>query len=265
MILNLFSLLAALAATLAPATATASEAPPPAPKCIHVIVALCDNESQGIVPVPKILGNGDDPTNNLYWGALYGVKTHFRKSGDWTLLSSIKNPAKSVLERCIFRHKASKAILVADAYRGSRIKQAVNGYLDAAAGNTSETLKIDGQAITLHGGAQLIAYVGHNGLMDFTLAAKPRKSGRPSCDAIVLACMSKQYFAERLSKLKARATLLTTGLMAPEAYTLKDALDGWLAGESRAQIKARAAAAYAKYQKCSLKAATNLFYTDAGD
>jgi len=38
-------------------------------KTVHVFVALCDNEFQGIVPVLLTLGNGKDPTRNLYWGA----------------------------------------------------------------------------------------------------------------------------------------------------------------------------------------------------
>ena len=42
------------------------------------MVALADNDHQGIVPVPRQLGDGDDPANNLYWGARYGVKTYFR-------------------------------------------------------------------------------------------------------------------------------------------------------------------------------------------
>ena len=40
-------------------------------RTIHVFVALCDNEHQGIVPVPEKIGNGKDPANNLYWGAGY--------------------------------------------------------------------------------------------------------------------------------------------------------------------------------------------------
>jgi hypothetical protein len=36
---------------------------------IYVIVSLVDNLSQGIVPVPAKIGNGNDPRNNLYWGA----------------------------------------------------------------------------------------------------------------------------------------------------------------------------------------------------
>ncbi len=61
--------------------------------------------------------------------------------------------------------------------------------------------------------------------------------------AMVLACKSKPYFGPRLSQLRCRGVLLTTGFMAPEAYTLDAALEGWLAQESAAKIKDRAARA----------------------
>jgi hypothetical protein len=38
-------------------------------RLVHVFVALADNAHQGIVPLPKALGNGDDPGRNPYWGA----------------------------------------------------------------------------------------------------------------------------------------------------------------------------------------------------
>ena len=49
-------------------------------KTIHIFVALCDNQYQGIVPVPKAIGNGQDPNNNLYWGCGYGIRTYFKKA-----------------------------------------------------------------------------------------------------------------------------------------------------------------------------------------
>jgi len=55
--------------------------------------------------------------------------------------------------------------------------------------------------------------------------------------------------------------LWTTGLMAPEAYTLKSALDGWIAGDNAESIRRRAAQAYNKYQKCGERAAAKLFAT----
>jgi len=49
--------------------------------------------------------------------------------------------------------------------------------------------------------------------------------------------------------------------MAPEAYTLKAAVEGWIAGESGERIRERAAVAYAKYQKTGLAGARRLFAT----
>jgi len=49
--------------------------------------------------------------------------------------------------------------------------------------------------------------------------------------------------------------------MAPEAYTLKAAIDGWLLNETGTQIEERAAQTYHQYQKCGIKGARNLFTT----
>jgi hypothetical protein len=237
-------------------------------KSVHVFVALADNKHQGIVPVPEHLGNGDDPAGNLYWGAQYGVKTFLKASGDWRLVSSTANPASGVLERCVFRHTDGKVVLVADAYKGSEIKQAISDFLRAAGGGGAATVEISGEKVPIHGGADLAAYVGHNGLMDFSVDLKDIEKGAPSRasgsnekgrEAIVLCCKSKPYFEPLLKQLDSRPVLTTTGLMAPEAYTLEAALQGWIAGEPADQIKRRAAAAYDKFQKCGAKAARRLF------
>jgi hypothetical protein len=230
-------------------------------RTIHVFVALCDNEHQGIVPVPKQLGQGDDPAHNLYWGAMYGVKSFLSKSQDWMLVQTQRNPNEEVLERIVLRHKIAHAYLVADAYRGGQIKKAVAEFLGAAAGNNPATLTLEKASLRLHGGADLVVYVGHEGLMDFSVEQPvPQKEAKPK-DAIVLACKSKLYFQPRLSQLKCRSVLLTTGFMAPEAYTLEAAIAGWLAQEPADKIQERAALAYDQHQKCGPKAARHLFYS----
>jgi hypothetical protein len=89
----------------------------------------------------------------------------------------------------------------------------------------------------------------------------PRKKNELHRDAIMLACASKRYFPDALRASGAYPLLWTTNLMAPEAYTLKAALDGWIAGESNEQIHERAAAAYDRYQKCGMRGARRLFAT----
>jgi hypothetical protein len=234
-------------------------------RSVHVFVALADNRSQGIVPVAAVLGNGEDAKRNLYWGSAYGVKTFFARSSDWQLIATQAGPKSEIIERCIFKHRTANVYLVADAYHGSQIRQAIVDFLNASAGANPERISVKaGEKSTVveaGGGANLVAYIGHDGLMDFQLADLPKKTNSTWRDAIVLACVSKAYFGPGLYASGAYPLLWTTGLMAPEAYTLKAALDGWILKESNAQIRERAAAAYQRYQKCSLSAARKLLMT----
>jgi hypothetical protein len=236
-----------------------------APRVVHVFVPLADNQHQGIVPVPPKLGNGDDPVHNLFWGAGYGVKTFFARSSEWELLPATPTPRPEVLERCIFRHRSQNVYLVADAYQGSKIGQAVIDFLAAAAGTQEEQIpaKVASRLVTVRAGgaANLVAYIGHDGLMDFDLSSYPQGTGPNHRDAIILACISKRFFAAPLRASGAHPLLWTTGLMAAEAYTLKSAIDGWVLRESDEMIRERAAAAYHQYQQCSLGAARRLLVT----
>lgn len=230
-------------------------------KVIHVLVALCDNENQGIVPVPAFLGNGEDTQRNLYWGAAYGVKTYFGKSASWQKLGTVANPKENVLERIVFKHKTQNVYLVADAYRGSKMKETINDFFSAVSGEKLENVTVNNQTIQVLGSANVVAFVGHNGLMDFKLDKEVETKDEAERDAIVLACASRNYFAEHLKKTNAKPLLWTSNLMAPEAYILHDALEGWIRGETDSQIQTRAAGAYAKFQKISVKSASKLLVT----
>lgn len=228
---------------------------------IHVFVALADNVNQGIVPVSASLGNGDNPATNLYWGAAFGVRTFFSRNKDWELLSTTRNPTTTILERCVFRHRRTSILLVADAYRGKEISQTTWDFLEAAGGKPGEKLKIGNVEFHTGGSADMVAYIGHNGLMDFKLAANPTRRDDRKRRAIILACASKSYFSSALEQSGATPLLWTTNLMAPEAYVLSAAIDGWMRKESDEQIRLRAADAYHKYQKCGVRAARALFAT----
>lgn len=169
-------------------------------RLVHVVVALCDNRFQGIVPVPPRIGNGDDPANNLYWGAAYGVKSYFQKSKDWKLIMELQHPKPPVLERVVFRHNSADVYLVADAYQGRQIEQSTIDFLQFAAGAHREAvdIQLNSKQLVLNagGGADLVVYVGHDGLMDFTLREYPRRSDERQRDVMILACASKPYFRE---------------------------------------------------------------------
>ncbi|MEP0265251.1 hypothetical protein [Dokdonia sp.] len=231
------------------------------PKTAHIFVALCDNVNQGIIPVPKTLGNGQNPKTNLYWGALYGVKTHFKKSKDWTFIQSIPSDNPQILERVLFKHATTNTYLLADAYNGKYIKQTTIDFLKASSGGFSTTITINNKQVAFGGKVDLVSYIGHDGLMEFQLDIDLKKDTSSTKDAIILACYSKDFFKPYFSKTGANPLVWSTGLMAPEAYTLKWALDGWIQEKSNSEIRELAAQAYNHYQKCGIRGARNLLVT----
>lgn len=229
-------------------------------KTIHVLVALCDNKYQGIVPVPAKIGNGDDVDNNLYWGCAFGVRSYFKKSRAWTLLKTSSVDGIR-LQRLVFKHRSGKYLLIADAYKGRYIKECTKDFLYSCAGQLKDTLVIDGKTVGINGNSSLISYIGHDGLMDFSLDENFDNADGQVRDAIILACISKRYFASHLSDTKARPLVWSTGLMSPEAYTLHDALESYIRNEPAETIRNYAAKAYTKFQHCGEKAAMRLLVT----
>ncbi len=229
-------------------------------KTIHVFVALCDNEFQGIVPVPKKLGNGKDPRNNLYWGAAYGIKSFFKnKTKNWSLVSKLTSKNPNILERIVFKHKTKDVYLLADAYDGEKIKQCTENFLKAANQKEKETIQVGSKTLSFGGGADLQAYIGHDGLMEFSVAIDYQKNTTSKNDVIILACYSKHFFSDEIKKANANPILWTTHLMAPEAYTLHAAINSWINNQSLSSIRENAAKSYHKYQKCGIKGARKLF------
>lgn len=227
-------------------------------RVIHVLVALCDNEYQGIVKVPAGIGNGQKASTNLYWGAGYGVRTHFDRAEEWQRVECPKATEAHILDRAVWKHRDSAVYLVAEAYDGRNIREATEDLMRYASGAGSRPIHLDGLTIQAGAGADLIAYVGHDGLMEFDLNKSYPAQDQRVRETIILACISKRYFASPLRHTGASPLLWTTGLMAPEAYTLKAALAGWVARESSEAIQERAARAYDHYQHCGINGARRL-------
>jgi hypothetical protein len=241
------------------------------PVVIQVSVALADNKNQWIVPVPESIGNGQDARTNLYWGARYGIKTYMLKDGGWEKAATLKPDDKRILERLILKkifsrnHQRVQVYLVADAWDGKYIKDTIKKFLNYTAGQEFVNVQLKDKKIEAGGNAHLIAYIGHNALMDYvgmkdlTVSNPEATVNKRRNDAIVLACKSEQYFLPRLKKIGSHPLVLTTGLMAPEAYSLEAAINQWIAGGSESQVKKAAAGRYNKYQKTGQKAAERLF------
>ena len=171
----------------------------------------------------------------------------FRASGDWKFGGRETGSKPSIIERVTFTHRTGNWSLGADGYRGGAISECLVDFFQALGSDASrESLP-------------LVAYIGHNGLMDFPLPEEAVAKRGPGRDAIVLCCMSERYFAAPLEKVGARSVLTTTQLMYPGGFILRDALAGWTRDESPAQVRQRAGAAYARNQGISVKAGCGVF------
>lgn len=215
-------------------------------KDIYVFVALCDNDSQGIIKVGERIGNGDDPQSNLYWGCSDGLKLYFKNSSNWTLTESKKDPAEGILEELTLAHKTFEGTrLIAHAYRGTEMRRCMEDYLRALTSRDHP--------------ADLVAYIGHNALMDARIPIPELEPSAPQRDTAILCCLSRQYFWARFDSVGIRPILLTEQLMYPGAFILHDVIEGWLRGESKDEMRLRAARAYARNQSISVGAAKGIF------
>ncbi len=214
-------------------------------KTIGVFVALADNKHQGIVPVPEALGNGDDPEKNLYWGTADGLKGCFDADKSWKLLETNDASGSSdILRTRAYRHAGAALQLRAFAYRGKAIKRCLEDFESA--------VKL--------GAYDLVVFIGHNGLMDFTLPdpTPPSAWTRPA-DSVVLCCKSEPYFKTRLGAAGGRPVLLTTQLMYPGAFLVRTVAEEWARGATPGRIRELAGAAYAANQRIAAKAGTGVF------
>ncbi|RYD46814.1 MAG: hypothetical protein EOP83_29040 [Verrucomicrobiaceae bacterium] len=214
-----------------------------AEKRIAVFVGLCDNATQGIMKVGAKIGDGDKPADNLYWGCSDGLRSHFKASKRWKLEKSETTTGDDrILERLTFRHISGDAILVAEAWRGSKLKDCYQACEKAM----------------LSGENNLVTFIGHNVLMD-TAIDPPTEKAKGKTDAIVLCCISDRYFRQRLEDAGVRPVLLTTQLMYPGSFILHNALEPWLQGKARGTLRDAAGLAYAKNQKLKPAAAKGVF------
>ena len=235
------------------------------PLVIHAIVPLCDNDHQGIVPVNSQLGDGQNLKTNLYWGAGYGVKSYFKLKTDWKLSADIMNPHTDILERVVFKKTLSngtKLILVADAFRGDRMKESLHSYFASLSGIKNDSVIISStESFKISSEADLLIFNGHDGLMDDTLKTYFNKDGKQR-ETMVIACYGKTFFLDRIEKCGAYPLITTTGLLAPEAYAMHAGIEAWAQLKSDKEIRNAVGDAYfSKHPSSTQAGCRGLFYT----
>lgn len=241
------------------------------PLLTHVLVPLCSN--QQIDCGASWAGRPADLDKNLYWGAVFGVRTWMeRPRSDWQVVS-VAGAEGPRLERRVYRRWVSGApfgksdeveqLAVFDAIRGDRIDDAVRLFWTSATEGGSLVFADAGTTRTER--VLVAGYTGHNRMLDgLTLPPAPPDERRDPRSAFVLACLSERTFGAPLRAAGVPVLLTTTALVAPEAYLTDAVLHAIGDGRDSAGVREQAIASYVIWQKLSRAAAGNMFSRPQG-
>jgi hypothetical protein len=244
------------------------------PLVATVYVALCDNDSQGIVPVRnRSICDGDVPMQNMYWvgdNALAGLA----KKRKWKSVSRVEDPDGALLIEQIWTTSVRpeqrlreagvaepfRVVVVGRAYRGNRIHEAFVDYLRAIHGDDAVTARVDGIDVAYGGAGHVVGYVGHDYMMD---VAPGSTRLREVIDAtaggstlakgvFALACAGDSWIRPFVSRDNAYIMALNVYLGFPNAWAFGGILDGIAAQGDGDEIHRAAAKGFAAGQECGL-------------
>ena len=245
------------------------------PLVVEVHVPLCDNTI--IACGNKKLGDGDNPDTNLYWSTTPGFGAWFaRRGGGWTRVvarAAGDTGDRDVLALHVYRRElatpaswrkrgAPKRVeldIVVHGWRGSAIDRALAAFaVDVSQRGTRDIALPDGTTLAAGGAAQIVAWVGHNRLMDLERFEWPA-AGDDAQGTIAIACDTAPYLKRELSGPKRVPLLMTSDLLFANAAPLEAAVLAFVAGGGYAQIRSAATEAYAKIQNETVRHVGGVF------
>jgi len=246
------------------------------PLVVEVHVPLCDNEFTRCGNAK--LGDGDNPDTNLYWSTTPGLGVWFaRKGSGWTRVVHATDGKDTgdadVLELHVYRRtittpaawrkqgapKTYEVDIVIHGWRGSAIDKALAAYAADVSGQGTRTITLaDKTTLAAGGAARIVAFVGHNRLMDLEKFDWP-KAGDDVKGTIAIACHTKSYMKDDVPGATRVPLLMTNDFLFSNAAPLEAAVLAFARGGGYADIRKDAAAAYAGIQKKEVRRVMGAF------
>ncbi len=226
------------------------------PLCDHTILA-CGNAK---------LGDGDNPETNLYWATTPGFGRWFARRGSgWRRVlkqTAADTGDADLLAVHVYRRTVSaptawrrqgaptafEVDVVIHGWRGTAIDRALAAYAADSAGGAARTLALaDGSTLEAGGAAQLVAWVGHNRLMDVDTYAWPPPAAQAQ-GTIAIACHTAAYMQDVVPAATRVPLLMTRDFLFANAAPLEATVLAFVRGGTYATMRRDAAAAYGKVQ-----------------
>ena len=216
------------------------------PLVVEVHVPLCDNS---IIPCGNArLGDGENPETNLYWSTTPGFGRWFaRRGGGWKREVLAETGDKDVLTVHVYRRtvRASSAWRKAGAPATFSLEVIVRAWRGTA---IDRALAQYAKDVSADDGAHIVAWVGHNRLMDLASFEWPAPA-KTTKGTIAIACHTAAYMEESVSASTRVPLLMTRDFLFANAAPLEGAVLAFASGGTYAQIRSDAAAAYAGVRK----------------
>ena len=235
------------------------------PLVVQVHVPLCERT---IIPCGNDrLGDGDNPRGNLYWATTEGFLGWFgRKGSGWKSVLTAKGDAigeADVLDLRVWRRtvpasaawraagapRTVEVYVVAQAWRGTAIDRALSRYAEDLYGAHAQAITLaDGKTLAAGGDAHVVAYVGHNRLMDldaFDWRAIAARGDQRSRGVIAIACHTAPYMQGVVPGPRQVPLVMTRDFMLASSAALEGAVMAFAKDGDYAAIRRGAAAGYA--------------------
>ena len=238
------------------------------PVVLQAHVALCDNSIINC----GAQGDGDNIEKNLYWTTSGAVDGWFRRQrAVWKEVSRRDTTAdqNGVLQVRVYRTLVTPdenwqrrgvtrpftAYAVMYGWRGKDIDKALKAYMDDLYTCAPRSVPLPtGGALQAGGQAHLVAWIGHNRMMDLELPELRQLLLRTDgCTTqpkgmIAVACRTGSYLGRYVSAEQRVPLLLTDSLLFAGTHAFEGAARAFISGGTLADIRAAAAKSYAEGQ-----------------
>jgi hypothetical protein len=247
------------------------------PLVATVFVALCDNDSQGIVKVKnRRICRGDDPEQNLYWATAGGLAATLR-AARWQRVSLEHHAEGDLAVKAVWRKRLEPggalrargvrssfaAYIVGLGYRGREIRKAMIDYLQAVNRDDVRLEEAEQTQLRAGGASHLVGYIGHDYFYDVDdpqpLLALQQGDSVLHKGTFALACTGHRLIRPAIRRGNAHILLLNRTLGFPGAWTAEAMVGAIAGGKDARAIYHAAATAFANGQGVSLRTALGVF------
>jgi hypothetical protein len=230
---------------------------------VTVHVCLADRRR---AKLPPGLGDGEDPSRNLWWGARHGVETHLARTPGWSRVHVDSGGGSGAVRRVVFHRRVDPGIawqargvsrlfdlfLMAAAWPAGRIHEAARQPLRDALCDDPAALTIGDRLLWFGAGSVMTGYLGQSPMdrvfqdpfAGLAISPRDRQMG-----VFYICPLSAVHFHASSVEHGLYPVLFVRHSVVPEAYCLEGVLSALAAGDLEGGFIAAAAERYSRFQK----------------